>query len=296
MNNKLCLGTVQFGLKYGINNVLDRQPDINECFDILDYAMAHGVTCFDTASGYGNAEQILGKYANFDSTVKIVSKLKPQVVASEVLQQSIVHDCQETLVRLNQKKLYGYLLHHAEDMYNNRVLDDLQKCKEVGLTENIGVSVYTPEEAMYAAKNTKLDFIQIPYNVLDQRLNFNGFFTVAKQHNIKVFARSAFLQGMLTLEIEKLEAKMPEAVAYIAKFDKICKSFGFTRKEAAFLFCYCHPAIDYVVFGVDTVAQLNENVTLIKRRECFQDCYKTLYGTFTNVKNEIINPSMWVNK
>ena len=43
MNEKLCLGTVQFGLQYGINNVLDRKPDVDECFDILDYAISMGI-------------------------------------------------------------------------------------------------------------------------------------------------------------------------------------------------------------------------------------------------------------
>lgn len=105
MNEKLCLGTVQFGLQYGINNVLDRKPDVDECFDILDYAISMGIGCFDTASVYGNAEQIIGSYKGFNDNVKIISKLRPMLNDSDLSQDSIVQECENTLKRLD-KKLY----------------------------------------------------------------------------------------------------------------------------------------------------------------------------------------------
>ena len=89
---------------------------------------------------------------------------------------------------------------------------------------------------------------------------------------------------------------MPKAVEYVEEFEKICKRFGFTRKEAAFLFCYYHNGIDYVVFGVDTVKQLKENIDLLNKKEDFQGCYDSLYGAFKDLDEEIINPSMWVKK
>lgn len=296
MNEKLCLGTVQFGLQYGINNVLDRKPDVDECFDILDYAISMGIGCFDTASVYGNAEQIIGSYKGFNDNVKIISKLRPMLNDSDLSQDSIVQECENTLKRLDKKTLYGYLLHNAADMYNDEVLAGLHKCKKSGLVENIGVSTYTPEEAVYAVKNTDFNFIQIPYNVLDQRLNYSDFFELAKERNAKIFARSAFLQGLITMEIQQIKAKMPKAVEYVEEFEKICKHFGFTRKEAAFLFCYYHNGIDYVVFGVDTVKQLKENIDLLNKKEDFQGCYDSLYGAFKDLDEEIINPSMWVKK
>mgnify|MGYP000893148465 CR=1 FL=1 len=37
---KLCLGTVQFGMKYGVKNELGRQPTDEEAFSVLDAALA----------------------------------------------------------------------------------------------------------------------------------------------------------------------------------------------------------------------------------------------------------------
>jgi aryl-alcohol dehydrogenase-like predicted oxidoreductase len=47
--NKLCLGTVQFGLRYGINNQTGR-PTREQVFAMLDLAVSQGILCFDTAA------------------------------------------------------------------------------------------------------------------------------------------------------------------------------------------------------------------------------------------------------
>ena len=58
--NKLALGTVQFGLDYGVTNY-NGQVATREVRNILDYAKDNGIDTLDTASGYGNSEKILGK-------------------------------------------------------------------------------------------------------------------------------------------------------------------------------------------------------------------------------------------
>ena len=60
MNNKLVLGTVQFGCQYGINSA--GRPDEKTVLEILDLAYHSGITNLDTSSAYGNAEYILGNF------------------------------------------------------------------------------------------------------------------------------------------------------------------------------------------------------------------------------------------
>ena len=55
MAAKLCLGTVQFGMRYGVHNALGRQPTDAEAFAVLDAARDAGIDAFDTASAYGTA-------------------------------------------------------------------------------------------------------------------------------------------------------------------------------------------------------------------------------------------------
>ena len=59
---KLCLGTVQFGMNYGVNNQIGRQPTWQESFEMLDYALENGIDTIDTARAYGDAEIVLGEY------------------------------------------------------------------------------------------------------------------------------------------------------------------------------------------------------------------------------------------
>jgi len=57
---KYCLGTVQFGTDYGIQD--NGRPKEQQVFDILDYAIDNGIKTIDTAFAYGDAESIIGNY------------------------------------------------------------------------------------------------------------------------------------------------------------------------------------------------------------------------------------------
>ena len=58
--NKLVLGTVQFGLDYGVNNQSGQvqQSEVNK---ILQLAKESGIKKIDTSSAYGTSESVLGK-------------------------------------------------------------------------------------------------------------------------------------------------------------------------------------------------------------------------------------------
>ena len=80
--NRICMGTVQLGQHYGINNALGRKPNLQESFNLLEKAINSGVNFFDTASAYGDAEIILGKFGINRFPVKIISKLRPKLLSS----------------------------------------------------------------------------------------------------------------------------------------------------------------------------------------------------------------------
>ncbi|MEG0750999.1 MAG: aldo/keto reductase [Oscillospiraceae bacterium] len=56
----LFLGTVQFGMDYGIAG--QRKPTIENSLGCLDYAVQNGVTAIDTATVYGTAKQVVGAF------------------------------------------------------------------------------------------------------------------------------------------------------------------------------------------------------------------------------------------
>ena len=74
MISKISIGTVQFGMDYGIANKIGK-TSFSEASKILDEASKLGINKIDTASVYGNSEIILGKIGvdKFKVTTKIPS-------------------------------------------------------------------------------------------------------------------------------------------------------------------------------------------------------------------------------
>ena len=286
---KLALGTVQLGLNYGVNNAIGRQPTEKEAHAVLEGAVAAGIEVFDTAAAYGNAERVLGSYRLSSKNVRIISKLRPDTADSV---DAVIEEIRGSLERLGAKSVYGYMLHRASDMECPNIMRGLAVAKEMGLTEKIGVSIYEPDEALQAV-SLGVDMVQIPYNALDFRLDECGFFAQAKNNKVEVYARSAFLQGLLLMSPAAAETRVKGSGALIAEFQRIVADCGFSPLEGAMLYSLSHPGIDYVVFGVDTAAQLAENIKIAAKLKNFGECYKKLYGAFKNVPREIIVPSLW---
>ncbi|BEU86827.1 aldo/keto reductase [Selenomonas sp. TAMA-11512] len=287
---KLCLGTVQFGMRYGVNNVLGRQPTDEEVFDVLEAALSAGVTTFDTARAYGTAEELLGRFGLAARQVRIVSKLHPDIAESE---ETVLAELHKSLNCLNTDKIFCYMLHRADDLKRGGIMTGMIKAKEMGLADKIGVSVYEPSEAMEAVMHPLIDLIQVPYNILDHRLDVCGFFEQAKKNGKMIYARSAFLQGLLLMDPSAAEKRVSGSSVYVSRFQEAVQREGYTSIEAAMLYVLLHPHIDGVVFGVDTAEQLWENVRLLQRAEQFLSCYKHLAGMFSDVPRDIVVPSLW---
>ena len=296
---KLVLGTAQFGLKYGINNKTGKlsKPRVHE---ILKYAYDKGIKYFDVANAYGNAEEILGEFIEknkLKNKISIISKLKPNILDGYKgkLGKLIEGQINLSLSRLKIDSLKGYLLHTPEYIYNNEVIRILKKIKKKGLIKNFGVSTYNEKEAVYAAL-LPVDFIQVPYNVFDQRLDKTDFFTIAKKNKVKIFARSPFVQGLVLMKNEEIPKHLNETQPYLKIFDKIIKRYSLTRLEAALLFSYNNKNLDHVVIGVDNLGQLKEAIRItsnfadpIRLKECFIELNKK----FRNVKGSFFIPSLW---
>lgn len=297
---KLCLGTVQFGMKYGINNQIGRQPTWDESFEMIDYAITNGIDIIDTASAYGEAELILGEYlkkSKNGDNVKIISKLKPNVIEySKSIYKTITEECKGSLKRLSIKQLDGYLLHTPEYIYNDDVLWSLQKLKQDGYVNNIGVSIYDLKDGNAAIETGIIDYIQLPYSILDQRGIKEGFISRAKKAGITIFTRSAFLQGLFMIEKEKFPKNLLSAVPYLEIMDNILDKYGVDKVAAILEFVKSERNIDYLVFGVDKKEQLEEDIFKAVHSEVPKECIQELKKQINNVSESIIFPSLWSNK
>lgn len=250
--NKIALGTAQFGLDYGINNKRGKIPPM-EVSDILNTARKYNIDTIDTAYGYGESEEVIGKCMNFSpSRWKIISKLplcNDDEVTSIVLQ---------SLKRLNAFILYGYLIHSFDSYKNNRkVWLALEKQKNEGRIEKIGFSLYRPcELELLLEDNLKIDIIQIPFSIFDQR--FVPYLSELKNSGIEIYARSIFLQGLVFKKPSELNNTFEGIKSKIEQLNILSAKYNVSIASLCINFVLNNDFFNKVIVGVDSVEQFHE--------------------------------------
>lgn len=294
---KLVLGTVQFGMDYGIQG--SKCPAVKEIEETLSYAVAHEICCFDSASAYGNAEKVMGDYirhhVDIADQMEIISKLSASAlkeIPTNAWRDVILKNAEESIKTLGIQRLKAYLFHDASCIYDKGAVKALTGVVNAGLAEKAGVSIYSPEEAIKALEYDEIRVIQIPYNVFDQRLDQCGFFEKAREKDVEIYARSSLLQGLVMMDPDNFPEKVRFAANYIRKFHRICREYDVLPLRGAVGYVLSHPGIDYIVFGVDNKKQLREYIAM-QEEGIPKEMENRLRREFANVEERLVNPVLW---
>ena len=274
---KIGLGTVQFGMYYGISNSVGKTKS-TEVSKLLDTAEKYGIDLLDTASAYGDAEKQIGE--NMPERFKIVSKFMPPE------QGDSVNDLLEaSLKQLKKETLYGYLAHRPLALIQNgKVWDQLHELKEKGVIQKIGFSLNSPDEAeMLLEAGFIPNLVQLPYNYFDRR--FESLINSLKKNGCEIHARSVFLQGLFFMKPDDLSSYFIEVKKPLIELQK-----SVTNLTGSLLhFVLNHPLIDRVIIGVENNRQLVQNLESIK-------VARQLPNLGYQVSEHIVSPSNWPEK
>lgn len=256
MEDRLSLGTVQFGLSYGIANKRGKIPQ-DEVFEILDRAYEKGVRALDTAYSYGDSEPVIGKFMKMSGKEFNVISKTPHF--GKGYTDEISGYCGRTLENLGQESLYGYLVHNVNDLYEHReIWEALEGLKRSGKVKKIGVSVYKPAELDYLLDNKiRPDILQVPYNILDQR--FEERFEDLRSMGIEVHARSIFLQGLFFLPPQEVNGFFEPVREKLNAIRDISRDHNIPVNALCLCFVLLQKAISKVIVGVDSRAQFGDN-------------------------------------
>lgn len=281
LTEKLALGTVQFGLDYGISNKSGK-TNREEAHKILNYCYLNGINLIDTARTYGNSEEVIGTFKPLDFS--IVTKF---LIDSDY--PSLQLNLESSLQRLDTSTLYAFMAHDAEQFRIYPLLwDDLQKLKSEGKVQKIGYSLYYPKQLQQLLDKGKIpDIVQVPYNIFDKR--FESLFPQLKEIGCEIHTRSAFLQGLFFMNIDLLSEHFEPIKIYLKELQHL-----FKQKEelAAYLlkFCLNNIYIDKVLFAVNSLEQLKTNLKELAIASSLNlgDIYKNII-----VPESILIPSNW---
>jgi aryl-alcohol dehydrogenase-like predicted oxidoreductase len=259
--DRLVLGTVQFGLPYGVSHA-GGAVAADEVARILDLAGEAGVRTLDTAAAYGGSERVLGSLdasRHFD----IITKTIP-VTAAEVDDAAIatieagVH---ASLEQLRCARVAGLLVHNVQNLAGSggaRLWSCLERFHTDGQVAQLGVSVYSAEEAEAAADRFPIEFVQLPLNVFDQRPVASGGLERLAARGIRIYVRSVFLQGLLLMDPEALPADLAGAAPFLRRWREACATEGASPLAAALSFALSQPAVAGLVVGVHSREHLAE--------------------------------------
>ena len=277
---KIALGTVQFGLDYGITNH-SGQVAIDEVKDILNYAKTNNIDTLDTAARYGNSEQVLGEVGV--NNYRIITKTTPLKNGVD----GVIKGFHQSLDNLNIGQVEGLLIHNIDDTKDKRfgeLFHKLNNLKEEGLINKIGFSTYTPDQVDFLLENFDFDLIQVPFNIFDNRLIQGGQLKALKKKKIEIHARSVFLQGLL-LDFNNLSDYFLTWKNEFDIYQNVVKESGLSKLEYALNFALSVHEIDKVLVGVNSEDQLREIVSSVKGQgdlSAYPICDKNL-----------LNPSNW---
>ena len=287
--SKLGLGTVQFGTDYGLNS-LDGQVRPQEVKKILNYARSKQIVLLDTAPAYGNSEEILGGINN--SEFQVVTKTRHfdtlKITNDEV--SLLNQDFNNSLKKLNQIKIYGLLIHNADDLLKpggEKILDLLQKFKQTNKLMKVGVSVYDHIKLHSILDNFDIYMVQLPFNIIDRRMLDSGMLASLYKKGIEVHARSVFLQGLLLMSAKLMPSKFNRWNNLWKLWHEWLHDNRISPVEASVRYAISFSEISKVLVGVDSVNQLKE-------------IYKASSGTLPKIPDELqttdadlLNPSNW---
>jgi len=255
---KIALGTVQFGLNYGITNQAG-QVTHKEASAILRLAKANGIDTLDTAIGYGESEQKLGEIGAQDW--QIVTKLPAIPEDCTDICQWVNNAIDGSLHRLKVSHLYGVLLHRPQQLLGkggDRLFLALQRLKDDKIVKKIGVSIYDPSELDALSDHYKFDLVQAPFNVIDRRLIESGWMRKLSDQGTELHVRSVFLQGLLLMTKENRPAKFDRWINLWNSWEDWLTVSRLSATEACVRYALSFPEISQVVVGVDSRQQLSE--------------------------------------
>lgn len=285
--SKLILGTVQMGTDYGVNN-LSGKISKAESFDIFHLAKENDIHLLDTAEVYGDAHQLIGSFhkenpnQKFDIITKIPSNTKN--IKEKVLNY---------LKELNVGIIFTLMFHSFETlMASPFLLEEIFQLKREKYIQKIGVSVYTKEEVEKVAKIQEIEVVQMPFNLLDNHSQRGKQIALLKENGKTIHTRSSFLQGLFFADIQNPQKEITKALLNELKLiQEIANEEKCSINELAIAYCIQQENLDGILFGVDSLQQLEQNIQSSKFR-LSANSLQTIDQIL--IKNtDLLNPTLW---
>jgi aryl-alcohol dehydrogenase-like predicted oxidoreductase len=294
--SRLTLGTVQFGLPYGVANRVGK-PSYADVIKILAVALDGGVNCFDTAAAYATSEEVLGKALHqlnaLDNCI-IFTKVSPLDKKAcddpQLARAAIERSVDESRRRLRMDTVPAVLFHCEADA---RYMDVLDNLVTRGWIRYAGISCGNlPDLAKSCVERERPSVLQLPTNLLDRRHRDSGIFSWAASQGIAVFIRSVYLQGLLLMDEDQIPTHLKAVLPARRQLTRIADAAGIPLAELALRHAITQD-VTSVLVGVDNEQQMLDNLRVFRRGPLPADVTAAVEAIRPDLPAELVTPSMW---
>lgn len=287
VGKRFVLGTVNFGLPYGVANHTG-QLGTENVKRVLTCAKSGGMNTLDTAVAYGDSEKVLGLCGLSDW--QVITKLPAVPDDCHDVASWVRGQVDGSLKRLGVDSLYALLLHRPVQLLE-RMGEELYRSlceqKARGVARRIGISIYSSDELDGLPHKMAFDLVQVPFNIIDRRLSASGWLDRLHARGAEIHARSVFLQGLLLMKPGERPVRFHKWQKLWDAYDGWLVDNDLTPLQACLRYVASRPEISRILVGVDSAEQLSEILTAA---EGTLPAIPESLGT--NDVN-LVNPSKW---
>ena len=294
--SRMTLGTVQLGLDYGIANK-EGKPTDEKAFSILDKAVGKGVNCLDTAAGYGDSEEVIGRWLKRSqvdrNSISIATKFKLGEISPSDVEYDLIGSVERSLVKLGTDYVDFLLMHDAGEYkkYGREIDSAIGKLMKQGCVKAAGASGYDYEGIKDIVANGMYSVFQIPVNLLDYRIT--GTEAEEKLKNKLVFARSVYLQGLFFRNTTSLSGNLREAIPFIKKIREIADRYDYSVSRLAMGYVNSLGYVDSLVVGADNPGHVEANSKLIDKPKFAGDFMEMMKNELGGAPDWLFYPWNW---
>ncbi len=291
---RIGLGTVQFGLDYGITNRHGR-PSQEQADAICAVAAEAGMDTLDTASLYGDSEAVIGRSAPA-AGLRVVTKTPKfaDLADTDAAVARYRDGLARSLAQLRRSHVDALLFHDAGDLlgrHGDALWGEMEAAKARGEVGRIGLSVYNGAQIDAALARFPVEIVQLPFNPLDRRLIEGGQLERLAAAKVEVHARSLFLQGLLLQRPDAIESRFGALRDAIAELHDWARARNLAPLEAVLALALSESRIDRLIVGVTAASELHDIVSAVENGQRAQ--LKTDFSGSVALDSRHLDPSRW---
>lgn len=257
-----------------------------EIIKSIRFSWEKGVTLFDTSDvyGFGYAEEVLSKALGSERHKAIITTKfgikwdKNGNTYKDCSIPNMLESLDNSLRRLKLEFIPIYMIHwHDGKTSINELIFKLKECQKQGKIKYIGCSNFTEEMVLTVLENYKLDFIQLPHNLIYKK-NEDQLLNCKKNKNIYTIVYDVLARGLLTgkykknVNFVKNDTRKRDkyfnkhynkmGLNIVNKLEKLSKIYNKTPGQIAIKWSLQQSFINYVLVGCKNLSQTAENIDM----------------------------------